>query len=235
MAGLLIISGGSRGLGNSLVTLCESRGFEVIDFSRKGSVPCDFSRPEEAASVIEQTLLSLTGREYEEIIVINNAATLTPIGPLMNYSPQEWLININVNLNSAITLSGLFFKHFQKRDVKKTLVNISSGAAKRGMAGWSLYCAAKAGMDNLSSALAAEQALEEYPALVIAFDPGIMDTGMQAEIRSSDKSQFPYVEDFKTYKDDGKLRSPDFVAGLLMKVLDAGAEQGRRYSVKEMV
>ena len=42
--------------------------------------------------------------------------------------------------------------------------------------------------------------------------PGIVDTGMQDEIRSSNDSDFPELQKFKEFKEEGKLSSPAEVA-----------------------
>ncbi|MBN9058384.1 MAG: SDR family NAD(P)-dependent oxidoreductase [Rhizobiales bacterium] len=63
------------------------------------------------------------------------------------------------------------------------IVNLSSGAAHRAMEGWSAYCAAKAGLAMVTKSLALEYGARGIRAF--GFAPGIVDTGMQVEIRAS--------------------------------------------------
>ena len=63
------------------------------------------------------------------------------------------------------------------------IINLSSGAAHRPLEGWSAYCAAKAGLAMLTRSLQLEYG--EYGIRSFGFSPGVVDTGMQAEIRAS--------------------------------------------------
>ena len=96
---------------------------------------------------------------------------------------------------------------------------ISSGAALRPYAGWSLYDAAKAGMDHFVRTLALEQAAQPHPFLTVNLDPGVIDTQMQALIRSTDKVDFPDVERFILRKEMGKLTPPTKVAESILEIL----------------
>ncbi len=132
---LAIITGGSRGLGKSLVNRYMEAGSRVVEFSRRGtfdgSVHCDFSDPHNAPGIIDTTFRSLAKTDYSEIILINNAGIVNPIGPISEFEPNSRVDNININLISAITVSGLFIKHFQNHSGNKVLGSISSGAATR--------------------------------------------------------------------------------------------------------
>lgn len=71
---------------------------------------------------------------------------------------------------------------------------------------------------------------------VIAFSPGIMDTDMQVTIRSSSEESFADVNTFRNYKESGSLRSPDTVAGALVKlVLAENLENGKIYKVNDLL
>ena len=54
---------------------------------------------------------------------------------------------------------------------------------------------------------------------IISFNPGIIDTDMQNEIRSSKDSDFPDVAKFIEYKSSGELRSAETVAEVLIDVI----------------
>ena len=90
------------------------------------------------------------------------------------------------------------------------IVNVASLCNHSGAGGKSSYCAAKAGLLHLTSCVAAEEAHSGLRALSVA--PGIVDTDMQALIRSSTPEQFPQLERFKALKRDAAFNSPAFVA-----------------------
>ncbi|PCI30578.1 MAG: short-chain dehydrogenase, partial [SAR324 cluster bacterium] len=119
---LILITGGSKGLGKSLVEQYLEDGFEVVEFSRSGQskshVSCDFSQPEGAAAIMEKKISTLAQQKYSEVILINNVSTLDPIGPIADFSPAEWLNHINISFSSVVVTSGIFMKHFQSHDCK---------------------------------------------------------------------------------------------------------------------
>ncbi|MDW5417337.1 SDR family NAD(P)-dependent oxidoreductase [Iodobacter sp. CM08] len=96
-----------------------------------------------------------------------------------------------------------------------------------------LYCASKAGLEHFIRALAAEQSLTTYPVTCINFDPGVMDTEMQAEIRSRSTAEFPDVGRFIARKQQGLLRQPQQVAAALVQRLASLPQGGERYSVED--
>ena len=75
--------------------------------------------------------------------------------------------------------------------------------------------------------VALEQSFSDYPAKIISFAPGIVETAMQSEIRSSDKKDFRDHEKFVKLYEEGKLSTPGFVAGHIVNALfDDSVVQG---------
>jgi benzil reductase ((S)-benzoin forming) len=146
------------------------------------------------------------------LLVFSNAGTLAPIGPVWKQSSELTVANLNVNLISAIGFIAEAMRHFRETSGRKVIVNVSSGAALKGYAGWSLYCAAKAGMENFIRALAVEERTQAHPFIPVSVDPGVIDTDMQALIRASMPSDFPEVERFRQRKAAGGLALPEIVA-----------------------
>ncbi len=96
-----------------------------------------------------------------------------------------------------------------------------------------MYCAAKAGLDNYVRSVAVEQAGAAHPVACVNFGPGVIDTGMQAEIRATAPELFPDVERFRALKENAQLRSADNVAAAVLRLLAGDVENGRRYVVDE--
>jgi benzil reductase ((S)-benzoin forming) len=224
---LALITGGSKGLGAALCEAYAARGFEVVEFSRSAphgySVKVDFSQPEATRATVADTLAFLATKPWDEVVVIQNAGVLDPIGPVSRKAHESVLGNIHTNITSALLFFGECLGAFQALPCRKTLVNISSGAALKGYAGWSLYCAAKAATENFIRSVALEQAEEAHPFLAINVNPGVMDTGMQAAIRSSSASDFPLVRRFVERKEAGELRVPAAVALQVVGFVEAAS------------
>ena len=72
----------------------------------------------------------------------------------------------------------------------------------------------------LTECMGIEQESEENPVRVIAFGPGIIDTDLQVQIRATDQENFKDVEQFKSFKEEGKLRTADFVASKVIEVIN---------------
>lgn len=227
---LALVSGGSRGLGAALCAELARQDFTVVEFSRSAphpfSVPCDFGVPESVAACMESRLRDFAGQPLQELVVISNAATLDPIGPSSSLNASAIQHNLNVSLVSAIVFLACAQSLFQSQACRKTLVSISSGAAVKGYAGWSLYCAAKAGLENHLRAITLEQAGHPAPFRVLNINPGVMDTTMQATIRQRTAADFPSVERFMALHRDGALQDPAEIAGAILRIIGSELASG---------
>jgi benzil reductase ((S)-benzoin forming) len=235
---LLIITGGSRGLGRALCEQFLARDYKVLEFSRSAphtySIQTDLADPEQSRRVVANALASTDDSQLDELIIISNAGMLEPIGPTSSKPHSDLIGNLNTNFVSAILVLTEIIKRFQAAACRKVIVNISSGAALKGRAGWSLYCAAKAGMENFMRALALEQQVQPQPFLPINIDPGVIDTEMQALIRGTSPEDFPDVEMFVQRKEQGLLVAPEKVAAAVVRILEQPSLSfGERYKTSE--
>lgn len=233
---LALITGGSKGLGRSLCQQLIHLNYRVIEYSRSAphpwSVSVDLSRPERAADLISESIQGINPDECEDIVVISNAGTLSPIGPSSRKPAHEVEANINTNLTAPILALSRVIAHFQGARCRKVIATISSGAARKAYSGWSLYCAAKAGMEAYISALALEQKGEVTPCIPIIIDPNVIDTDMQALIRRTSPRDFPDVARFQRRKVEGQLAAPDVVADQVLKIImREDLTPGGRYEV----
>ena len=82
--------------------------------------------------------------------------------------------------------------------------------------------------------LAEEGKKDNISAISIA--PGIVDTGMQRDIRAAEADDFPLLDTFVGYHTTGQLtRAEDVANQLLNLVMNHGMEQsGQRFDVREL-
>lgn len=115
-------------------------------------------------------------------ILVNNAATIAPIGRITDLGTEAFSASIETNLVAQFDAIRLSLPHMLARGAG-TIVNVSSGAAHRPQEGWSAYCAGKAGLAMLTRSIHLEYGAEGIRVFGIA--PGVVDTGMQVSIRAS--------------------------------------------------
>ncbi|SMC29328.1 benzil reductase ((S)-benzoin forming) [Andreprevotia lacus DSM 23236] len=232
---LAIITGGSHGLGAALVDQYTQAGWQVAELSRSGSGPAhvdlDLADLAQALGTVRPLFARLASQPWAEVALISNAGMLTPLLPVARLDAAAITHNLNVNLLGAVQLIAAFVQAFDRVSARKTVAQISSGAARKGYGSWSLYCAAKAGMDNFIRALAVEQAAAAAPFICISIDPDVMDTRMQGEIRATPDDDFPDVARFIARKQAGQLRSAAEVANYVADVISR-AENGRSYDIE---
>ena len=221
---LLILTGHTKGLGKAILERFLTEGtFQVVAISRSGLALND-----ERVLEIQLDLKDLVGLEaelpqlfpsgdYEKILLINNAGWIGEIKPVGKLSPKVITDMMHVNLIAPMILTDAFVKIYGSKSGEKLICNISSGAAHKPLSGWAEYCSSKAGL-AMFSRVAAED-LKHLGFRVYSLAPGIVDTGMQADIRGSDPEEFPALERFSKYKSEGQLSSAEEVADKIMHLL----------------
>jgi NAD(P)-dependent dehydrogenase (short-subunit alcohol dehydrogenase family) len=111
--------------------------------------------------------------------------------------------------------SAAFARHVRSRPGGGSLVNLSSGAATGAYRGWAAYCASKAAVEMVTEVVGLEES--DVGLLAYAVAPGVVDTDMQALIRSTPEDRFPGVGRFHRLHDDGVLLTPAWVAACIME------------------
>lgn len=216
---LFYITGTSSGLGLALAQLLlEDNQNIVIGISRRKTI--DHDRYHHVAHDLKtppnSTLFEPVDESYTKITLINNAGSLGPIKAAHLQTPEEILENYMINLSTPSIMSAQFIKAYEGHTAQLMIINVSSGAGKHPISSWSTYCASKAGLDLFSEVLQ----LENPQCKVLSLAPGIVDTPMQTEIRSSDPKLFPDHARFVEYKKDGELASAEEVAQKYLKAIN---------------
>jgi benzil reductase ((S)-benzoin forming) len=147
---------------------------------------------------------------------INNAGVLEPVVFVRDLVPAAFERHWRINVGGVLNGSRAYLRHLHASGRAGVLVNISSGAALKGYAGWGAYCAAKAAVDRLSECMALEE--QAFGTRVYAVAPGVIDTAMQQTIRGMSEEQFPMVAKFVELKANEAFNSPSFVAEQLLAI-----------------
>jgi NAD(P)-dependent dehydrogenase (short-subunit alcohol dehydrogenase family) len=237
MTHLVILTGTSRGLGLAMAQQFLMRsGTLLLGLSRKPSEalgrspradgstleqwPLDLADPRFAAAKLETWLQARDASAIDTATLINNAALLTPPGPVEACDATLLSDSLRVGLEAPMLLCAAFLRATSAWRAGKKILNISSGLGRRAMAGSAPYCAAKAGLDNFSRAIALDEALKRNGAKVVSLAPGVIDTDMQTQLRSADGRAFPDKAMFVGLKTGGQLASPEHAATRVIAYLD---------------
>ena len=126
---------------------------EIWALNRKGFVAAiDAADESDAELAIERTVA-----EFGRLDILVNAPDLHFSKPLTDISLAEWRRVLDANLTSVFLACRAAAREMLKQE-RGRIVNISSVLAERGMANGSAYCAAQAGVLNMTRALALEWA-----------------------------------------------------------------------------
>lgn len=165
---VVVVTGGSRGLGRAMVEAFAARGADVVITSRK--LP--------ACEMLAQRVTETTGRRalglachvghwdqcdelydtvYAEFgrcdVLVNNAGMSPLYDSLGEVTEALFQKVIDVNLKGPFRLSAKFGEQMVK-DGGGSIINVSSVAAVRPTPGEAAYGAAKAGINNMTTSFA---------------------------------------------------------------------------------
>jgi benzil reductase ((S)-benzoin forming) len=218
----VVITGASRGLGAGIAREMFRKGVQLALCSRSEPALPPGERVVSARfDITDEVGLDAFVQQTEEKFGtidawINNAGVLEPIAPLRDISVDDFRRSVDVNVIGVFLGTRAFVRHVRSHAARGVLINISSGAARNGYAGWSAYCAGKAAVDLMTESVQVEEASSGLRAYSVA--PGIIDTGMQELIREQKPENFPMVEKFREIKRNETFSTPQFVAGHLLNL-----------------
>ncbi len=213
-----LITGASQGLGRAIMHALAERGWSLIVDARGGGeliavtrgLPAVTAIPGDVADPNHRAELAAAAAAHGRLdLLVNNASLLgpSPLPQLADYPLSELRQVFETNVIAPLALIQLLVGPLTASG--GTIVNVSSDAAVESYPGWGGYGSAKAGLDQLTAVLGAEE-----PRLrCYAFDPGDMRTAMhQLAFPGEDISDRP---------------SPETVVPALLRLFDVRPASGR--------
>lgn len=193
-----VVTGAGKGLGEQIALALAEAGADLALVGRNRrnleAVSAGVRKMGRKAIVIradvrrEKDVARMGRQAYESFkridILVNNAGVIQR-APAMKISLQDWQEVIDTNLTGPF-LCMKACQPIMARQGGGSIVNLASGAGLFGRANMSSYCASKAGLVNLTRALAIEWAKDKIRVNAIA--PGQFETDMGAPLLNDRKA-----------------------------------------------
>ena len=214
-----LVTGGNRGVGLAIAGALRAARIAVATASRSSGVDVtDRESVDRAVRETEAELGPIT-------LLVNNAGTLGPIGPVWEAEPGDWWRDVETTLLGAFNCTQAVMPGMVERRQGR-IVNVSSYAAIRPSPYLSSYAAAKAALLSFTEALAGEAT--EHGVSVFAISPGRVRTVMTEHIAEAGRGWLGGDEDAQWVELElaGKLvvfiasGAADGLSGRLLHVLD---------------
>lgn len=218
-----ILTGSSKGLGKALTELLLKDEKNVvygiarsqtIHHNRYHHHPLNLS---DMNQVMGFTFPDLT--DADKIVLINNAGIVGDVKHAGSIDNNQLISCYQVNLIAPAILTNNFMHKYRSFAGEKLIINISSGAGRHPIDGWNVYCSTKAGLDMFSQVVHEESQIDHSNTIILSLAPGIIDTGMQTEIRSANQKEFSGLEKFIAYKTNGDLAAPELTAQQVLRFI----------------
>ncbi|NVK63389.1 MAG: SDR family NAD(P)-dependent oxidoreductase [Flavobacteriales bacterium] len=231
---MIFITGVSRGLGKAIAELYLSKGEKVTGIGRSSDlehenfsfISCDLS---DLDAVRQLQFEAFSG----EVTLINNAGVIGEIKRLSDMEIVDVDHVMTVNVSAPVLLTQQIYQHVGNKDLF-SLVNISSGAANRAIPSWASYCASKSALNMHTETFFLEEQEKGNHPKVYCVAPGVIDTGMQSEIRSANPENFSSSENFHNLKEEDKLFSPKEAAERLFLLTESEYDAELFYDLRDI-
>jgi len=197
---LVIITGGSRGLGMAISSHLLKQGYSVAAFARTATEQTQNLSEKYGTLYFFEEVDIRSGPERDGFFqnirsrfsdtplyaLINNAG-IAKEGILATFPSVDTQSVIDINLTSAIEMSRSFIRAKLLENSPGRLINISSIIGQRGYTGLGAYSASKAGLEGVTRSLARELGRREITVNCIA--PGYLTTEMTSTLSNAKQKQ----------------------------------------------
>lgn len=170
-----IVTGGAGGIGREIVCGLAREGCRVciLDLNEEGAATAAREIADETGQTILAVKTDVTDRAsvtaafeqaveaFDALHVLVNSHQLWPKDWFTDITDEAWRKAIDVNLTSYFLTCQAMVRHMRAKQVKGSILNITSQAAFRGATtGHAHYAAAKAGILGLTKSIAREAAAD---------------------------------------------------------------------------
>ena len=189
---IVIITGGTKGIGEGCVRVFVDAGANVVFCARKQDegdalaaelnalgkgeatfIKCDVSKTDEIKNLIDKTV-----EKYDRIdCLINNAGWHPPHKTIDDFSIEEFRDLLNLNLVSMFAACKFALPYL--RNTKGNIINMSSLVGSIGQVGATTYVSTKGGITAFTKALAVDEAA--FGVRVNSVSPGNIYTPLWQE------------------------------------------------------
>lgn len=191
-----IVTGASSGIGKATAELLAERGATVVCAARREDEIASLAEAIRAkcgkashivtdvaqAGDVERMVAHVINTHGRLDIAVNNAGVEGEVVPITEMADESWDAVIAVNLRGTF----LCLKHEAKAMLAAgsggAIVNVGSINSFLGCAGFTHYCASKAGLIGLTSSASAELASQGVRVNLVC--PGVIDTPMHRRART---------------------------------------------------
>ncbi|MDC3960385.1 glucose 1-dehydrogenase [Polyangium jinanense] len=216
-----IVTGGSRGIGESIAKALGQSGAKVAIASRKKegldaaverlrkegvtveAFTCHTGKADDVQKLFQQVIATFGKVD----VLVNNAATNPHFGPLMTADDTAFDKTIEVNLKGYFYTSRELVRHLVDRNAPGAIVNVTSVAGLSAAPLQGVYGMTKAAVVSMTQTMAVELAASGIRVNAIA--PGLVDTRFAAAIVHNKD----LVERVVARTPIGRYGQPDEIAG----------------------
>ena len=156
---------------------CKASGSQVV------ALASDVTKPETFERALEAALTTFGKVDF----LINYAGGALKVAPIEEMDDEINRRIIDLNLTSTIMSCRTFTPQFKQQGFGK-IINVSSACDRRSWPGWSVYSAAKAGVNAFTKCLYTE--LRPHGIAVTLLVPGGSNTGFQSAAAGVDKFEW---------------------------------------------
>lgn len=195
---IALVTGASRGIGRAIALELGAQGATVIGTATSDKGAADIQQALDAANIPGmganlnvtdvgacEALLGDIEKKYGAVSVLVNNAGITRDNLAMRMKDEEWDAVIDTNLKAVFRMARLAMRPMMKARFGR-IINITSVVASSGNPGQANYCAAKAGVEGMTRALAQELGSRNVTVNCIA--PGFIDTDMTKEMSEAQRN-----------------------------------------------
>ncbi len=193
---VILVSGGSRGIGKAIAKGFVARGAKVIVTGRdkkaliatahdiSGDEPvvpivCDVADPQAIASLVHQAC-----ERFDRIDTLVNVAGVNRRKPALDVTEDDYDFILGINLKGAFLLAQAAGRQMIEQG-GGSIINIDSLNSDRPLKNVLPYAVSKAGMNNMTKALATEWG--EFGVRVNGLAPGFILTDLTQKLWSDEK------------------------------------------------